>query len=231
MTTVRLLVWRCPHWWVIALSAAAWGLVGARWWRSRHGPGVDLLDWTLMILAMMLPLVFAHLRVAAARSLWSRRQRAIVAFLCGYAAIGLVAGLACVAVVGAAGIAGLHAANSPPAVAAAFALAAAWQFSSVKRRALTACHRTMPLAPRGWRANRDCVHYGWSIGGRCLVSCAGLMLACVVTGHSLPAMMGATGVAVAERVSARADAWITSALLALIAVAQLAVAASSVGGS
>ena len=181
-----------------------------------------------MVLAMMLPLVFAHLRVAAARSLWPRRQHAIVAFLCGYTAISLVAGLACVVVVGAAGLAGLDI-GSPMAVAGAFALAAAWQLSSVKRRALTACHRTMPLAPRGWPANRDCVRYGWSIGGSCLVSCAGLMLACVVAGHSLPAMMAVTGVAVAERVSARADATTTSVALVLIAVAQLAVVASRVG--
>ena len=181
-----------------------------------------------MVLAMMLPLVFAHLRVAAARSLWPRRQHAIVAFLCGYTAISLAAGLACVEVVGAAGLAGLDI-GSPMAVAGAFALAAAWQLSSVKRRALTACHRTMPLAPRGWPANRDCVRYGWSIGGSCLVSCAGLMLACVVAGHSLPAMMAVTGVAVAERVSARADATTTSVALVLIAVAQLAVVASRVG--
>ncbi|HUE84779.1 MAG TPA: DUF2182 domain-containing protein [Vicinamibacterales bacterium] len=214
-------MWRYPHWWAIALCAGAWGWVAARWWGSRHAHGYGALDWTLMVVAMMLPLVFVHLRVAAARSLWSRRHRAIAMFLCGYVAIAVVAGLALFSLAGATGLL-VHGAAPPTTVAGAFALAAAWQLLPVKRRALTACHRTMPLAPRGWRANRDCLRYGWTIGGSCLVSCGGLMLACVLAGHSLPVMCFATAVAAAERVTARADAWITSAALALGAAAQFA---------
>ncbi len=222
MTAARRLVWLHPHCWAIVLCAAAWSWLAVRWWNSHHTHGLSLLDWMLMVAGMMLPLVFDHLRVAAARSLWPRRHRAMVAFLCGYAGVSLLVGLALSSLVTVTGIMA-HGGGPPWAVAAALGLAAAWQLSPLKRRALSACHRTVPLAPRGWRADRDCVWYGWTIGRTCFVSCAGLMLACVVAGHSLPAMLAATAVARAERVSVRADAWRTCAALALMAGAQLAV--------
>ncbi len=222
MMRARWFVWRYPHWWAIALCAGAWGWAATRWWEARHVHGLELFDWLLMIGAMMLPLVFAHLRVVAARSLWPRRQHAMAAFLCGYAAILLLAGAAMISVTDAVDV--VAQAGSPAAGATAFVLAAAWQLSPQKRRALTACHRTVPLAPRGWRADRDCLLYGWTIGRSCLVSCAGLMLACVLAGHSLPVMVVATAVAGTERVSVRADAWTTSAMLAAIAAAHLVAA-------
>ena len=220
MMAVRRLIWKYPHWWAVVLCTAAWAWLIARWGSGRHAHGFAVMDWMLMVGAMMMPLVFDHLRVAAARSLWSRRHRAIATFLCGYAAISLLAGLALSWLFGALGTP-MHGAASAPMAAAAFALAAAWQLSPPKRKALMACHRTVPLAPHGWGAHRDCLRYGWTVGHNCLVSCAGLMLACVVAGHSLPAMMIATAVAGAERVSNRADAGMTFAALAAMAVAQL----------
>lgn len=221
MTAARRFVWRHPHWWAVVVCAAAWGWLTFRWWGSRHAHGFALLDWTLMVVAMMLPLVFEHLRVTAARSLWPRRHRAMAGFLCGYVAIFLLAGLALSLSVGASGLLA-HGAGSRSTVAAALALAATWQLSRAKRRSLTACHRSMPLAPRGWRAHYDCLRYGWTIGRSCLVSCAGLMLACVVSAHSLPMMMTATAVAGAERVSPRADPSTTFAALSFVAAAQVA---------
>lgn len=223
-TRWRRLAWRHPHWWAVVLCAAVWVLLIARWWRGAHIHGFALIDWALMIVAMMLPLVFDHLRVAAARSLWPRRHRAMLGFLCGYAAIWLLVGVALSIVMAAIGIVPHlmpHGAGGSSWTAAAFVGAAAWQLSPLKRRALIACHRTVPLAPHGWRAHRDCVRYGWIIGCSCLMSCALLMLACALAGHSLPAMLAATGVAGAERVSARADAWTTSVVLALVAMGTL----------
>jgi hypothetical protein len=220
MSAARRVIWRYPHWWAIALCAGAWGWLATRWWSSSHTHGVGLVDWMLMVGAMMLPLVFVHLRLVAARSLWPRRQRAMVAFLCGYAAVSLLAGAILISVINVADIV-VHAIGTTPMVATAVALAAAWQLVPLKRRALTACHRTVPLAPRGWRAHRDCLRYGWTIGRSCLVSCAGLMLACILAGHSLPLMVAATVVAGSERVTSKATLWPTSAALALAAGAQL----------
>jgi hypothetical protein len=57
-----------------------------------------------------------------------------------------------------------------PRAVAVFALvgAAGWQLTPGKRRALYACHRAAPLAAAGWRADRDCVSYGLSIGSSCV---------------------------------------------------------------
>jgi predicted metal-binding membrane protein len=88
-------------------------------------------------------------------------------------------------------------------VAAGFAAAALWQLTPVKRWALRACHRAMPLAPQGWRAEMDCLRYGSTMGGYCLASCGVLMLACSLAGHSLPAMLGAAALGVVERYGPR----------------------------
>jgi predicted metal-binding membrane protein len=152
--------------------------------------------WLLMVLAMMVPLVRFGVRVAAARSLWRRRDRAIGGFLIGYLSPWPIAGVGVVALdVTLAGTPGLQ----PWLTGAGFAVAAGWQLTSFKARALRACHQSIPLAPHGWRADRDCVRFGWLNGTHCLVSCWALMLACVLAGHSLTAMLCATVVGLAER--------------------------------
>lgn len=62
-----------------------------------------------------------------------------------------------------------------------------------------ACHRTRPLAPNGWLADRDCMFYGWTIGLSCLVTCWALMLACMFAGHSIPALLAVTSIGWIER--------------------------------
>lgn len=220
MNAVRLVAWRYPHWWAAALSAGAWCLLAERWWRSNHehvhASGFAVIDWSIMVCAMMTPLVFAHLRFTAARSLWRRRQRAMVLFLCGYGATWLLVGVTISATVLALGVP--DPGGLPWLTATAFGAAALWQLLPLKRRALAACHGTVPLAPRGWRADRDCVRYGWAIGTRCVVACGALMLACVLAGHSLVAMLGATAIAGAERYDVRANERATSVVLVLLAV-------------
>jgi hypothetical protein len=55
----------------------------------------------------------------------------------------------------------------------------------------------------GWRADRDCMRYGCVIGGACAATCWPLMLACTLTGHALPAMLGGAAVGAVERLSFR----------------------------
>jgi len=93
LARARRLIWTYPHWWAVAVCAAAWASLFARWASGHHAHGFALADWMLMVGAMMLPLVFDHLRVAAARSLWTRRHRAMAAFLCGYAAVCVLSGI------------------------------------------------------------------------------------------------------------------------------------------
>jgi predicted metal-binding membrane protein len=219
VNVARFIAWRYPHWWAFALSAGAWWWLAARWWRTSHdhaqAGGFALVDWSLMVVAMMMPLVFAHMRFAAARSLWGRRQRAVIAFAFGYLATWLLTGLLLSALVSGSVVRHF---DFPWMAAAAFGTASLWQLVPFRRRALAACDRTMPLAPRGWRADRDCLRFGWSVGIRCVVACGALMMACVFAGHSVLAMICASAVAMSERYGARVDERAMSGALALVGV-------------
>jgi predicted metal-binding membrane protein len=201
------IAWRHPEWWALAIAACAWMAMLQP--HAHHSHGAFAL-WVLMTLAMMVPMVVLPMRTAAERSLWRRRHRAIAGFLIGY--------LACWAIVGIL-IARIELRFG---AAIAFAIAAAWQLTPQKRRALTACHRTMPLAPRGWRADRDCIRYGLRIGARCVISCWALMLACVLTGHALLATRFVTTILLYERDTRRPHHLAISAALLAASVVTLA---------
>lgn len=232
---VRHLAWAHPEWWALALAAAAWCVLLAAAWTGHGAAGAhahghahaardvatsvltDLAHWQLMVVAMMLPVIVPSLRVAAFRSLWRRRHRAMAGFLLGYLAVWALLGLAvCLALTR---FPWLTDTWGGVAAAAAFVCAAGWQWTRLKRRSLVACHRTIPLAPRGWRADRDCVELGWRIGGSCCVGCWVLMVACTLAGHSPLALAACAGIGLVERYSWRPDmTWISLGILALAAV-------------
>ena len=222
--------WRHPEWWTIAISALAWAPIvldagkghatrdAAALHHGAHAAAaapssswtLAAAAWLVMIAAMMLPLLVDAIRTAAARSLWTRRDRAIGLFLAGYAAPWVLTGAGVVVAAVA------FAPVSPRWAAAAFVAAAIWQLTPIKKRALLSCHRTMPLAPRGWRADRDCLRYGWSVGRHCVMSCGVMMTACVLASHGLVAMAGVTAIAAVERRMPRLSPRVTaSALVAL----------------
>jgi predicted metal-binding membrane protein len=209
----RRFMWRHPEWWTLGLSLLAWLLIiipsdravaGVELTHHHHGaPGTplswigEMFWWIVMVIAMMLPLIVDSTRVTAARSLWARRNRAICVYLFGYLAAWILAGV----VVSAAIFSIRMQPWFRPAIAtlAALGLAAVWQLTAFKRRVLRSCHRTIPMAPSGWRANLDCLRYGWMIGGNCLLSCGALMVACSLSGHNFAAMAGAGSISAAER--------------------------------
>ena len=216
----RLIAWRHPEWWSLALSAGAAVALFAT--HSTGSAGVPLpvgghhadssapviataavafWQWMLMVVAMMVPLSVSAIRTTAARSLWRRRHRAIAAFLVGFLAPWAIAGAAL-----AIGIAAWTPADAwavAVITALAFAVAMVWQRLTIARRALMACHGTRPLAPAGWAAMRDCVGFGASIGGHCVTSCWPLMLACAVSGHHPLVMIAAAAAGVTERMTPR----------------------------
>lgn len=234
LSRLRHLSWPHPEWWSLCLCGAAWLAIlwptgethGSH--ATHHGhstnatwPGggaawtTEVFWWLVMIVAMMFPLVRDSIRTTAARSLWRRRHRAIAGFLAGYLgpwmAFGVVASVA---------VASLRTPERfQPAAALGFGAALLWQVTTPKRRALLACHRTRPIAPTGWRADRDCLRFGWTIGSSCLVSCWALMLACMLAGHSLPAMAGVTAACWAERNMARLYMRLVCALIAMLGLA------------
>jgi predicted metal-binding membrane protein len=187
---------------MLALSFGAWVLILARPHAHHHGAGArfgaGLTSWMLMVIAMMIPTLIAPARFAAFRSLWPRRHRAILGLLLGYVAVWTLAGLVWQSILALTGWSA-----GPLASAIAFAVAAAWQITSAKRRSLKACHRSRPLSPVGWRADLDCVAYGLAHGAQCVVSCWLLMIAAMLPARSAPAMIAVAVICIVERYSLR----------------------------
>lgn len=200
-STWRTFSWRYPEWWSLALSACAWlWMVSSSLSPHHHHLASSLLldtrNWLLMVVAMMLPLTTESIRVTSSRSLWSRRHRAILGFIVGYLSLWLIAGvLTSMSTMFVSQLGG----RSLVFAALAFAMAAIWQLSGYRQRAWMSCHRTMPLAPAGWPAHRDCFCYGWGIGSQCLRTCWFTMAACALTNHSLVLMVCAALVGFRER--------------------------------
>jgi hypothetical protein len=208
---MKRLLWRYPECWMLLLSAVAWVVLVMHAFglgKPHHhqamlsGAAVDwpaaLTHWLLMVVAMMFPFVIGPVRGTAIRSLWRRRHRAIASFLLAYLAMWMLAGAGILFAV-----ARLHIEGSTSAVVAAFLIAALWQLTPAKRGAMKACHRSIPLAPSGWRASLDCLRYGWTTGASCVLTCGALMAACSAASHSLPVMLGVTAVGAAERYALR----------------------------
>ena len=111
-----------------------------------HGFAAVMTGWMVMTAAMMLPMVTDHVRLTAERSFWHRRHRAMAGLLLGYLGLWRFPAprwRSCRST---------RTARNPPAIA--FAIAGIWQLTPWKRRALVGCHRTIPLAPRGWPRRR-----------------------------------------------------------------------------
>jgi len=112
-------------------------------------------EWVLMIVAMMFPLLVPMVRHVAARSFATQRERSVGLFIASYALVWLAAAaLSSVALVA------LRAAFLAIDLAAwigliCCALAAGWQLSAAKVRAVNRCHGTVALRPWVPHAGRD----------------------------------------------------------------------------
>jgi hypothetical protein len=215
--SLQYFFWLHPEWWSELLCGLAWAAMLFHAWQHaghefhRQRTFVsELMWWMVMVAAMMIPLTIQELSATAAGSLWARRHRAIAGFLAGYFAPWLVLGIFVACLKNAPGT------RTYATAALAFAIAALWQTTKLHRRALLACHVTEPLAPVGWRADRDCLCFGGTIGSACIGTCWPLMLACAFAGHSLIAMVGGSVIGVLERRPFRprlhAALWMTLAM-------------------
>jgi predicted metal-binding membrane protein len=141
-----------------------------------HSPGglpTALAGWMLMSVAMMVPVVLPAVRHIGFNSIRQRRQLAMSLFFVVY--VGVWAAFGILALAGrrlaleALGI------DARVLLAAVLAVAAGWQLTRVKRRALLACRRTVPLPPVGRRADAACARFALRQGRRCVASCWALM--------------------------------------------------------
>jgi predicted metal-binding membrane protein len=239
----------CPGWWVFILSAGAWAMLIAREPMTRMlplclptsiNPAVRLVEdfkvawqtgaicdaltgWFVMSLAMMPPLAVGLIRHVSIRTFAARRGRAIVEFI--------AAGLIPWFIVGVVALpllisASMWVQSRSLTATVGFVIAALWQLTPMKSFALRRCHRTFPLAPAGWQADRDCLRYGFVHGTYCVGSCWAMMLAAMLAAPAWLAMLLMQTIALEER-RERAPSVRAYAGALLLCSAISAVAASS----
>lgn len=211
---VRRVTWSHPELAAAAVAAGAWMLVVVHA-QHPHGPGepylADLSGWMVMVMATMLPGALADVRLVALSSMWSRRQRTVTLFLGSYVCVWIGFGVVAIGVV------------AEASVGVLLALAAVWELTAWKWRAVRRCHLVEALPPHGARADAACARAGLRYGWRCVVSCWPLMLAMAAAGHQAVALMALmTVVVAAEKIVVRSARLRAPAAAALAGAALLA---------
>jgi predicted metal-binding membrane protein len=132
-----------------------------------------LIGWALMLPAMMAPLLIPALRHVRARSLRSRRWRAVSLVTVAHAAVWTVGGIVLLTVASA-----LRLVTGQPALAVLLGLVAAltWQLSPLKQYCLNRHCAHPPISSFGSAADRDALRFGGTHAAWCLGSCWALML-------------------------------------------------------
>ena len=212
---------------VAALAVAAW-VAGAWLWLDRSGatasgssspwwcmPGMsgggaisarglgnllaDTPMWLLMTLAMALPGELPAAQYVATNSFPSDRASAVSVFVAVFVAAWLSCGLLVTALVS--GLGGLPA---DALFGTALALAAGYELTPLKRRALNRCHRGAALPPGQVRRLAAVARFGWINASGCLASCSPAMLAAWLAPVPQPlAMTGFTLAMTYERLTRR----------------------------
>lgn len=200
---------------------AAWALAAMLSHAAHDGPLLARIElWAVMCVAMMLPSTAPMIDHVAHNSLSWRRGRAVGGFVAVYLAIWIAFGA--IALV----LASLAPAPPEAAVlAGALLVAAGWELTALKRRALRACHRSVPLRPRGWRAAASVIELAARNGAACVASCWALMLVMVFAGAAhLLWMVGLTAIVCAQKLlprqrqSTRVSAGVLAAAAAIVLV-------------
>jgi predicted metal-binding membrane protein len=184
-------------------------------------PGRWVIEWALMIVAMMFPLLVPMVRHVAGHSFAARRERSVGLFVAGYAMVWLTAAaISSVALVAArAGLQTLHLA--PWAGLICCGLAALWQVSAAKVRAVNRCHGTIALRPWADGADRDATKFGILHGTRCVRACLPVMVLPLVGGYGLAAMAVIAAILLAERARDRPQYRLSAPALLLLGLVSL----------
>ena len=132
-----------------------------------------LIGWALMLTAMMAPLLIPALRHVHARSLRSRRWRAVSLVTVAHTLVWTVGGIVLLAVASALRSVSGHA---DLAVLVGLVAALTWQLSPLKQDCLNRHCAHPPISSFGAAADRDALRFGGTHAAWCLGSCWALML-------------------------------------------------------
>jgi predicted metal-binding membrane protein len=160
----------------------------------------DLPGWGLMAVAMMAPVTLPAVRHVGLNSIRRRRQWAMALYFAVYVGVWVAFGV--LALAGERVVRQTLALHGDGLLALILAMAAWWQLTHFKRRAIFRCRRTVPLPPVGLRADAGCARFALQQGWRCVTSCWAFMALMVVVGHSgLMWMTALTSVIVVEELT------------------------------
>jgi predicted metal-binding membrane protein len=178
--------------------------------------------WALMVVAMMLPAAIPAVRHVSVNSLRWRRRRAMLTFVTVYLSVWVALGVILVVI-----STFWPSIDGGLALAVALAIAAAWQLTVHKQRALRDCHRPSPLPPHGWRATIGVIRFACLNGLACLRSCWAMMVAMgVASSMILVWMIAITGIVTTEKL-ARKPRRATHASTAVLAAGAAVAGASA----
>lgn len=158
-------------------------------------PSQLALDWALMLVAMMPPLLALPLAHVWRSSRPRRRARAVTLFLAAYVLAWMSAALLLIPL-----SLQLRLLAGDGAILVALGAALTWSASPWHRAALNRSHRLPRVGLFGAAADRDSLRFGIGHGRWCIASCWAWMLVPLVVGqgHSL-AMLLAGAIMLAER--------------------------------
>jgi predicted metal-binding membrane protein len=153
----------------VASCCSANGAGGS--WRmliAANPPRALAIDWALMLVAMMGPMLVAPLYHIRISSFARRRRRSMALFAVGYGAVWMAAGIVIVATQL---VASWRLPQSYLPAMMAGLVALVWQASPLKQRCLNRCHSHPPLAAFGVAADLDVLRFGSTTGLWCVGSC------------------------------------------------------------
>ncbi|HXD54234.1 MAG TPA: DUF2182 domain-containing protein [Solirubrobacteraceae bacterium] len=204
--------WVVCAWLWLGASGGAAGASASTWWcapgmafagvgSSRSGDGLlgGTSMWLLMTAAMALPGELPAAQYVATNSFPRHRSSGVAVFVLVYLAAWLTFGL------GATALASRLAGSSADALfAIVLGLAACYELTPLKRRALARCHRGAALPPDGPRRLAAVSRFGWINASGCVASCGPAMAAALLVPVAQPLAMGALAVAMTyERLTRR----------------------------
>ncbi len=140
---------------------------------AANPPASLAIDWALMLVAMMGPMLVAPLYHIRISSFDRRRLRSMALFIAGYGVVWMAAGVVIVAVE--LGTTWLLPQSYLPAIVVGLVVLV-WQASPFKQRCLNRCHSHRPVAAFGIAADLDVLRLGSETGLWCTGSCWAAML-------------------------------------------------------
>lgn len=186
---------------------------------AQINPVLVAADWLLMVVAVMLPLALPAIAHVAARSYLHRRMRSLALFTFGFGLIWFLSGGLAVPALLVADAAIDSTGLGRWGGVIGCAVAALWQVTPAKARAVRRCHFRPSVPAVGWTADLGALTYGLGHGWRCLRSCLAVMVPPMLGGQHLLVMAVLAPLLLAERATDRPSFRVSALVLLLLGVA------------